>query len=118
RMILEMPLDSARTDVERNRRCRIEIVPRTLIAHPGTAVPDSPKGEVGLRIVVAGYPDRAAAGLPLVAFGPSIAAGLAWSRYRISPPQLLARVRIECRDKPADSPLAARCSHHDLTIRY
>src|SRR5204863_3546849 len=116
RVILEMPLDCPRGDVDRDGRGSIEIIARTLIAHPGAPVPDSPKSEVSLGIVVAGYPDRAATGLPLVAFGPGLAAGLAWSGYRIGPPQLPARIGIECRDEPANSIIATRCSHHHLTI--
>src|SRR5262249_37060093 len=90
------------------RRRREEVVARPLIAHPRSAVAGTPEGEVRVGIVGAGHPDRSAAGLPLVALGPRLAAGLAGRRYRVGPPPLLAGLDVEGRDEAAAAELAAR----------
>src|SRR5207247_4782427 len=77
-MILVMTLDLAGGDVERDHRRGVEIVARPLIAEPRRGIAGAPEGEVGLGIVGAGHPDRAAAALVMVAAcRPGFAAGLA-----------------------------------------
>ena len=67
-------------------------------------------------IVVAGDPHRAAAGLPLVALRPRLAAGLAGRGHRVRPPHLLAGVGIERRDEAANAELAAGRADHHLAV--
>ncbi len=101
-MILEVPLDLARGDVESNHGRGVEIVPGTLIAEPGTAVAGAPEREVGLGIVGARHPDGSATALVVLAAGrPSLTAGLVRSRNRICFPELLAGLRIESGEEPA-----------------
>ena len=118
RVVLEVSLDLSGRDVDRNRRCDVEVVAGTLIAHPGTTVAGSPVREVGFGIVVAGHPYGRTAGLPLIALRPRLAAGFAGRRHRERPPQLFTTLGIECRDEPADAELAARGADHDLAARH
>ena len=108
RMVLEVSLDLAGGDIERDGRRGVEIVAGPLVAHPRTAVADAPVREVRVRIVISRDPDGAAAGLPLVALGPGFAAGFAGRGNRVGAPLLLAGFRIECGDESADSEFAAR----------
>src|SRR6516162_2104045 len=116
RMILVKALDLPGRRIEGDGRGRIKIVARALVAHPWPAIPRPPKSQVGSRIVGSGDPHRAAAGFPLVAFGPGLTTRLAGGRHRISLPQRLAGFGVERRDKPADPELAARAADHDLAV--
>ena len=115
-MILEVALDRARGDVERDRRRRVEVVAGALVAHPRAAVAGAPEREVGLGIVGAGDPHRTAAGLPLVALRPRLAARFARRRHGVRPPRLLAGLGVKRRDEAANAHLAARCADHDLAV--
>ena len=75
-MILEVPSDLSGLAIERHDGRGVEIVAGALVAHPGAAVAGAPIGEIGLRIVGRGHPDRSASGLPLIASRPGLAAGL------------------------------------------
>src|SRR4030095_414644 len=77
RGVLEVALDLSGGDVDRDGRRDVEVISRPLIAHPRTAVPRYPVRDVRLRIVVAGDPHGGAAGPPLIAFRPCLAAGFA-----------------------------------------
>src|SRR5262249_44684635 len=57
RVVLVIALDSPGRRVNGNRRRGVEIVARSLIAHPGTAVAGAPEHQVRVGIVVAGDPD-------------------------------------------------------------
>src|ERR1700680_968694 len=116
-MVLKMTFDRAGRDVERQRRRGVEIVTRTLVAHPWPTVTGSPIRQVGLRIIVAGDPYRSAAGLPLIALRPSPAAGFSRTGNSIGAPLLFAGIGIVGRHEAADSQLTAPCSYHDLAAR-
>src|SRR5215469_18531948 len=107
-MVLEMALDLAGRSVERNCRGRKQIVARPLVTHPRPAITGAPKGQIGCRIVGAGDPHRAAARLPLVTLGPSLAARLSRRWHRIRLPNRRTGLRIECGDKPANAKLSTR----------
>ena len=110
-------LDRAGRDVESDGRRGVEIVAGPLVAHPRSAVAGSEVGEVGFRIVVAGDPDRSAAGLPLLAAGrPGVAAGFARRRNGEGPPQRLAGVHVVRRDEAAHAELAARGADQHLAV--
>ncbi len=111
-MVLEVTFDLAGGDVERDGGSGVEIVAGTLVAHPRAAVADAPVRQIGLGIVVPGDPHRAAAGLPLIALRPGLAAGFAGRGNGVGSPQLLAGVGIEGRDEAANSKLAARRADH------
>ena len=117
-MILVIPLDRAGRDVERDHRRDIEVVARTLIADRRPAVARAPVGEVRLGIVVAGHPHGRAAGLPVIAFRPRLAARLAGRGHGVGAPALLARLEIEAGDEAANAELAARRTDHDDTARH
>ena len=116
RVILEVALDRAGRDIDREGRRGVQVVARTLIAHPGAAVAGAPEGEVGRGIVVAGHPHRAAAVLPLIALRPRLAAGLARRGHRKRAPHLLAALDVERCEKAANAVLAARRADHDLAV--
>src|SRR3954464_8239173 len=111
-MVLMMAPDRAGCDVERDRRGGVQVVARPLIPHPWAAVAGAPEGEVGLGIVVTGHPNRSAAGLPLIASRPGVAAGLAGRRHRVGLPRFLAGFSVVRGDEPADAELAARHADH------
>src|SRR5260370_41009719 len=89
-MVLMMALDRTGRRVKCNARGSIKIIPRPLIAHPWTSIAGAPEREPGCRIVHAGDPNGAAAGLPLIALWPRLAAGLAGCRDCKCPPHFLA----------------------------
>src|SRR3954464_304867 len=101
-MVLMMALDRAGCDVECDGRGGVQVVAGPLIAHPWAAVAGAPEREVGLGVVVTGDPNRSAAGLPLIASRPGVAAGLAWRRHRIGFPRFLARFSVVRGHEPAD----------------
>src|SRR5260221_13846512 len=107
-MVLVIALNLAGLDIERDRRGGIKIVARPLVTHPGAAVAGAPERQLGLRGGGAGDPHRAAAGLPLVALRPGLAAGLAGGRHRVGLPQRLPSLAIERRDEAADTESATR----------
>src|SRR6516165_4480643 len=99
-MILEMTFDFAGRGIKGDGRRREQIIAWPLITHPRPAIAGAPESEVRFRIVAAGYPHRAAAGLPLVAVGPGLAARLAGGRDGVGLPDRLSGLGIERRDKP------------------
>ncbi len=109
-------LDLAGRGVEGDCRRREQIITRPLIAHPRPAIAGAPESEVGFRIVAAGDPHRAAAGLPLVAVGPGLAARLAGGWDGVGLPDRLSGLGIERRDKPTNAELSARDAHHHLAV--
>ncbi len=118
RMVLMMSLDRARRDVDGDRRAGIEVVAGPKVAHPRPAVAGSPEREIRLRIVVRGHPDRAAAGFPLIALRPGLAAGFAWRGHRVGAPEFLAGVGVEGRHKPAHSQFSSGRAHEDLAVGH
>ncbi len=115
-MVLVITPDGAGGDVECENRRGIEVVARPLIAHPRPAIAGAPIGDVGRGIVIAHDPHRAAARLPLVAFGPGFAARLAGRRHGICFPQRLPGPGVEGRDEAANPEFATRTADHDLTV--
>ena len=118
RVVLEVSPDLPGRHVDRDRRRDVEVVAGALIAHPRAAVAGAPVREVGFGIVVAGHPHGRAAGLPLIALGPRLAAGLAGRRHGEGPPQLFTALRIERRHEAAHAELAARGTNHDLAASH
>ena len=115
-MVLVIALDRAGRGVERQHRRGIEIVARPLVAHPRPAITGAPIGEIGRGIVIALDPHRPAAGLPLVAFWPSVAARLAGLRHGVSLPQRLSAFGVEGGDKSANPEFATRAADHHLAV--
>src|SRR5712691_2978351 len=107
-MVLEIALELAGRSVEGHHRRGEEIVTRALVTHPWPAIAGAPEGQIGLGIVGASDPYRAAASLPLVACGPGFAARLARCRHRVSRPRWLSGLGIERRDKAANAELTTR----------
>ena len=117
--VLEVALDLPRGHVHGDRRGGVEVVARTLVAHPRSTVARAPIGQVRLGIVVARHPHRAAAGLPLLAApGPRLAPGLARRRNGVGAPQFLAGVRVVGGDEPADAELTARRADEHFAIGH
>ena len=116
RVVLVVTPDLAAVDVNSDGRSRVEIVPRALIAHPWPAVAGSPVGQICLRVIVAGNPDRRPSGPPLVPVRPGFATRFSGGRYRVSPPQFFADFRIESCDEAANPALASRRPDHDLAV--
>src|SRR4051794_7323796 len=85
------------------------------IPGPGRGISDSPVHELPLRVVVAGDPGRAAAGLPGVAL-PCVTAGLAGPGDRVGSPELLAAVAVKRRDEAAHPELSAGAANQYLAI--
>src|SRR5437773_4604945 len=113
-----MPLDPACGDVDGDGGCGVEIVARALIAHPGAAVTGAPERQVGLWIVIACDPHRAAAGLPLIAVRPGFAARLAGRGHAVGSPHLFAAVESEGGNETAYPELTARRADHHLAVRH
>ncbi len=116
-VVLEVALDLSGGDVDGHGGRDVEVVAGPLIAHPGAAVAGAPVGEVGGGIIVAGHPHRRAAGLPLIALRPRLAARL----DRVPAPCRCATVPcrslgIEGGDEPAHAELAAGGANHHLAI--
>src|SRR5438067_1146383 len=116
RRVLEVALDRPGGRVDRDRRRRVEVVALALGRHPRIAVADAPVQQVGRRIVVAGDPRRAAAGLPLIARRPRVAAGFARRGNRVALPGLRAGRGIVGRHEAADRTVAARDPDDDLAV--
>src|ERR1700746_3529051 len=100
-MVLVVPLNLSGGGVESNGRTCVKIVTRPTVTHPWPAITGSPEGEIGFRVVGACYPHGSAAGLPLVAIGPRVAARLVGRRHRVSLPDQFSGFGTECRDKAA-----------------
>src|SRR6266851_8182022 len=107
-MILEMTFDFAGRGIKGDGRRRKQIITWPLIAHPRPAIAGAPESEVGFRIVAAGDPHRATAGLPLVAVGPGLAARLAGGRDGVGLPRRLPGFGVERRDEAAYPEFATR----------
>ena len=116
-VVLVVPLQLAGVGVERDHRVGVEVVAGPLVADPRPRVAGAPVGQVELRIVRSGDPDRGAAGAPGLA-RPGLAPRLARLRNRVGAPHLLAGVGIERGHEPADAPLAARGSDQHLAVRH
>ena len=106
-MVLEIALDLAGVAVKRERRRRVQIVARPLIAEPRRGVAGAPVDRVAVGIVVAGHPSGGAAGLPSVSFLPRITARLARRRNAIGLPHRLAGLGIKRLDEAAHAELTA-----------
>src|SRR5207247_4110071 len=105
---LIMPFQLARVGVERDHRRGVEIVARPRVAVPiGPRVADAPVGQVRVRIVRTGDPNRSAAGLPGVA-APTFATRLAGSGNRVEAPRLPAGLDVVRRQETADALSPAR----------
>src|SRR5215471_18291849 len=89
-VVLEVALDRAGGDVQRDGGGYVEVVAGSTVAHPGAAVTHAPKGQVGLGIIIARNPDRPSAVFPLIAVGPSFAAGLAGGGNGVGAPEFFA----------------------------
>src|SRR6202043_3025768 len=77
----------------------------------------APDGETGRRIVGAGLPDAAAAGLPGICLVlPGFAARLARLGYHIPAPQLVAGLGVERREPAAGEPVAGAVGDDDLAL--
>ena len=111
-------LDLAGRLVERHDRAGIEIVAGPLVAHPWAAIAGAPERQVGLRIEHAGDPHGTAAGLPLIALRPRLAAGLAGCGDGVGAPQFLAGVGIECHDEAAHAEFAAGRADQNLAVDH
>ena len=119
RRVLEVPPDLSRRHIHGDSRGGIEVVAGALVAHPWPAVAGAPVRQVGLGIVVAGHPHRAATGLPLIAISrPGFASWFSRRRNRVGPPQLLAGVGMVRGDEPANAELSARRSDQHLAIGH
>src|ERR1700730_1326724 len=115
-MVLEVTLYFAGRGVEGDCRGCEKIVAGALVAHPRPAIAGAPDGGLSLRIVGAGNPHRPAVGLPLVAFGPSLAPGRTRRRHRVGLPHGLPGLGIERRDKSAYAEFAARDANYYLAV--
>src|SRR5215472_18008425 len=109
-------LDPPGRGIERNCRGREKIVTWPLVSHPRAAIAGAPEGEVGLWIVVAGDPHGSAAGFPLVAFGPSLAARFARRRNGVSFPHRFAICGVERGDETPNAEFAAGGADHHLAV--
>src|SRR5262249_17230686 len=77
----------------------------------------APDGLIGLRIVGAGDPDRAAAGLPGVGLVlPGLTAGLTRARDGVFAPDKFSARGIERGDPVTDAGAARRRTHQDLVL--
>ena len=103
-------------DVERDRRRGVEVVAGPLVAHPRAAVAGAPVREVGLRIVVAGHPDRArrrsSTDRPSATSRCPARRAPAPCRSATAP----CRSPVVRRDEAADAELAARRADHHLAV--
>src|SRR5262249_50457036 len=108
RSVLEPPLDLAVTRADREHTRRPLVVAGPIFRIPvGPGIADALVDRVGLSIIGAGFPDRAAAVLPaLLAVLPGLVAGLAGARDGVGPPHLLAGVEVDALDESADAELA------------
>ena len=118
RMVLMVALDRAGHHVDGHRGRRIQVVSRTLIAHPRTAIARAPVGQLGGGVVIARDPDRCAAVLPLVALGPRVAARLAGCGHGVGAPARPARFGVVGGDESAHAELAARRADHYDTLGH
>src|SRR6266571_4403938 len=113
-----MPGGLAGIDVERHRRVGVEVVPGArlrIVDRERVARADDV--ELGRRIVGAGLPDAAAAGLPgVVVVFPGLAARVAGLRHDVPAPQFLAGPDLERRDPSARSAVARAVLDDDLAV--
>ena len=114
-MILVIGLDLAVVRIEREHRRGIEIVAGMHLAGPRRGVTDAPIDRLGVLVVIAGHPGRAATVLPVLAL-PGVVAGLAFAGNGIGPPQLLAVLGIIGGDIAAHAELAAGAADDDLAV--
>src|SRR5439155_21097356 len=104
--------------VQRDDAFTVEIVSGASVAIPiGARIADAPISEVQLRIVRAGYPYRAASGLPGVP-GPGLVAGLAGSRYGIEAPDFLPGADVVGGDETADTELTPGRAYDHLVFYH
>ena len=97
--VLEVPVHLAGVGIPGDRAVGVEVVARPIgrVEHRHR-IAGAPDGLVGRRIVGAGHPDGAAAGLPgVVLVLPGLAAGLAGRRDGVLAPEQLAGRGIERR---------------------
>src|SRR5262249_54591643 len=115
-MVLVVALDLPRGGVQGNCRGCEKVVARPLVTHPRPAIAGAPEGKVRLWIVITGDPHRTAAGLQLIAGGPTPAARLTRRWHGIRLPEGLSSFRIERRDRATDTELTARDANHHLAV--
>ncbi len=113
---LEIPLQLAGIGIERNHAFGIEVVTFPYFAiEIGRGIADSPVNKIQFRVVAAGQPCVAAAGLPRVS-GPCFASRLARLWDRVPSPQPLAGFRIIGIQKTVQAMIAGRDAHDDLAF--
>src|SRR5882672_8867217 len=118
RQILVVPDELAGIDIERHDGVRVEIVARSrLRIVDRDRISGAPDGEPVGRIVGAGLPQPAAAGLPCVGLVlPGLAAGLAGLWDDVPAPQLVAGPRVETGEPAAGAGIAGAVRHDDLAV--
>src|SRR6516225_2091357 len=118
RRVLEVPRQLAVFDVQRNDRVRIEIVARPrLRVVLGNRIAGSPDRQLARRIIRAGLPEAASAGLPRVVLVlPGFAAGLARFRDGIPAPELVACSGVERRNPATRLPVTRAVCDYDLAV--
>ena len=108
RRVLVVPLDLARIDVHRERAVGVEVVAGPVLVVPVRAgVADAPDQGVGLRVVAACDPGRAAAVRGRALVLPGLRAGLAGRGDGVGAPDFLVGVEVGRRDPAADAVLGA-----------
>ena len=85
------------------------------VARPRRGVTGAPVGDAGLGVVVAGQPDRTAAGFPSVGL-PGFATGLAGGGDGVRHPFDGAGLGVQGRDVTTNAVFAARGADHDLAL--
>src|SRR5262249_23938754 len=114
-LVLEVTPQLARVGLDGDRRRRVEVVPRPLIAKPRRGVSGAPEREVQVRIIRARDPDGCTAALPCVA-GPRLVAWLAGAGNRERLPRWRVGLSVKRLDKTHDAELAAGHTDHDLSL--
>ena len=110
---LVVPLELSCIGIQRDHRRAIQVVAHAIVTVVvGTRITRAPHGEVGLRIVRAGHPNRCAAvqirivGLAVLA-EPRLISRLTRTRYRVEAPHFVTRVDIVGRKETSHTMLAA-----------
>ena len=103
--------------IERQDGVGVEVVARPVVGVPvRRGVAGGPVQELQVRIVGAGEPRGAAAGLPPVALPPGLEAGLTGRGNRVRAPHQLAGLRVVRVDEAADARFGPRHADDDLPV--
>ena len=114
-----MPDDLAGLRAQREHGRSVEVVARPGLRRPWRRIADTPIGQVKLGIIGTGDPARSAAGLPGIAvLRPRLIALLAARRDCVSPPQLLAGLRVPPVDETANAEFGSRHSRKEHAVRH